>query len=93
MTDHPFTDPSLTGLLDQFAMNAMQALMTCYAPETLPATQKEIDSYFDEMASHAYYMALSMMDARQRTHALLAHVALEAKADKEEEASEDDAEA
>jgi len=92
MIDHLFTDPSLTDLVDQFAMNAMHSLMISYAPETFPTAQEEIDGYFDEMARHAYYMALTMMDVRQRTHAALVQLALESRAE-EEEASEDDAEA
>jgi hypothetical protein len=65
------TDPSLTTLLDDYAMNAMVALMQVYAPEEWPVEHDDADKWCDFISTRSYYMAAAMMDARSTFHSVL----------------------
>ena len=69
------TDPSLTTLLDDYAMNAMLALMQVYAPGEWPVEHDDADKWCDFISTRSYYMAAAMMDARHTFHSVLAEVA------------------
>ena len=70
------TDVSLTTLLDDYAMNAMAALMQVYAPEDWPKEHDDADKWCDFIATRSYYMAAAMMDARRTLHSVLDEVAV-----------------
>ena len=65
------TDPSLTTLLDDYAMNAMVALMQVYAPAEWPKEHEDADKWCDFISTRSYYMAAAMMDARSSFHNVL----------------------
>ena len=65
------TDPSLTALLDDYAMNAMLALMQVYAPAEWPKEHDDADKWCDFISTRSYYMAAAMMDARSSFHNVL----------------------
>jgi hypothetical protein len=71
------TDPSLTTLLDDYAMNAMLALMQVYAPEEWPKEHEDADKWCDFISTRSYYMAAAMMDARSSFHNVLLDFAKE----------------
>jgi hypothetical protein len=71
------TDTSLTTLLDDYAMNAMLALMQVYAPEEWPKEHEDADKWCDFISTRSYYMAAAMMDARSSFHNVLLDVAKE----------------
>jgi hypothetical protein len=75
------TDTSLTTLLDDYAMNAMLALMQVYAPEEWPEEHKSADKWCDFISTRSYYMAAAMMDARSSFHNVLLDVAREEEQD------------
>lgn len=75
MTSAIVSDPSLTALLDDYAMNAMLALMQVYAPEEWPAEHDDADKWCDFISTRAYYMATAMLDARHTLHSVLTEVA------------------
>ena len=64
-------DPSLTALIDDYAMSAMAALMQVYAPEEWPKGHEEADKWCDFISTRSYYMAAAMMDARSSFHSVL----------------------
>lgn len=76
MTSAIVPDPSLTSLLDDYAMNAMVALMQAYAPEEWPVEHDDADKWCDFIATRSYYMATAMMDARHMLHKVLVEVAV-----------------
>jgi hypothetical protein len=65
------TDSSMTALIDDCAMNAMAALITCYSPQEWPKEYKDVNKWCDFIATHSYYMAAAMMDARSTFHNVL----------------------
>jgi hypothetical protein len=71
------TDSSLTTLLDDYAMNAMLALMQVYAPEEWPKEHEDADKWCDFISTRSYYMAAAMMDARSSFHNVLLDLAKE----------------
>ena len=71
MTNEMMSDPSLTSLLDDYAMNAMVALMQVYAPEEWPKEHDDADKWCDFISTRSYYMAAAMMDARSSFHNVL----------------------
>jgi hypothetical protein len=75
------TDTSLTTLLDDYAMNAMLALMQVYAPEEWPKEHEDADKWCDFISTRSYYMAAAMMDARSSFHNVLLDVAKEEEQD------------
>jgi hypothetical protein len=75
------TDPSLTTLLDDYAMNAMLALMQVYAPEEWPKEHEDADKWCDFISTRSYYMAAAMMDARSNFHNVLLDFAKEGEQD------------
>jgi len=75
MTNEMASDPSLTALLDDYAMNAMIALMQVYAPEEWPEGQEKADKWCNFISTRSYYMAAAMMDARHKFYSVLAQVA------------------
>jgi hypothetical protein len=75
------TDTSLTTLLDDYAMNAMLALMQVYAPEEWPKEYEDADKWCDFISTRSYYMAAAMMDARSSFHNVLLDVAKEEEQD------------
>jgi hypothetical protein len=75
------TDPSLTTLLDDYALNAMLALMQVYAPEEWPAEHDDADKWCDFISTRSYYMAAAMMDARSSFHNVLIDLAKEKEQD------------
>ena len=81
MTSAIASDPSLTSLLDDYAMNAMLALMQVYAPEEWPKEHEDADKWCDFISTRSYYMAAAMMDARSSFHNVLLDVAKEEEQD------------
>lgn len=81
MSKIDLTDPSLTTLLDDYAMNAMVALMQVYAPEEWPKEHDDADKWCDFISTRSYYMAASMMDARSSFHNVLIDCANEEEQD------------
>jgi hypothetical protein len=75
------TDTSLTTLLDDYAMNAMLALMQVYAPEEWPKEHEDADKWCNFISTRSYYMAAAMMDARSSFHNVLLDVAKEEEQD------------
>ena len=75
------TDPSLTTLLDDYAMNAMLALMQVYAPGEWPVEHDDADKWCDFISTRSYYMAAAMMDARSSFHNVLIDCAKEKEQD------------
>jgi hypothetical protein len=75
------TDTSLTTLLDDYAMNAMLALMQVYAPEEWPKEHEDADKWCDFISTRSYYMAAAMMDARSSFHNVLLDFAKEEEQD------------
>ena len=75
------TDPSLTTLLDDYAMNAMLALMQVYAPAEWPEEHGDADKWCDFISTRSYYMAAAMMDARSSFHNVLIDLAKEEEQD------------
>lgn len=76
MSKIDLADPSLTALLDDYAMNAMLALMQVYAPEEWPAEHEATDEWCDFISTRSYYMATAMLDARHTLHKVLDEVAV-----------------
>jgi hypothetical protein len=74
MTQHELTEPSLSALLDDYAMNAMLGLMQIYALDEWPEGHEAADEWCDFISTRSYYMAASMMDARHRFHSVLTEV-------------------
>ena len=72
----------LSGLMDDFAINAMAQLIHIYAPEKLDI--KEGGAVFDDIARISYYMAATMMDARSTYHEILLEQGAKEAAQKEE---------
>ena len=81
MTSAIAFDPSLTSLLDDYAMNAMVALMQVYAPEEWPKEHDDADKWCDFISTRSYYMAAAMMDARSSFHNVLIDCAKEKEQD------------
>ena len=81
MTSAIAFDPSLTSLLDDYAMNAMVALMQVYAPEEWPKKHDDADKWCDFISTRSYYMAAAMMDARSSFHNVLIDLAKEKEQD------------
>ena len=81
MTSAITSDPSLTTLLDDYAMNAMLALMQVYAPEEWPVEHDDADKWCDFISTRSYYMAAAMMDARSSFHNVLIDLAKEKEQD------------
>jgi len=81
MSKIDLADPSLTALLDDYAMNAMVALMQVYAPEEWPKEHGEADKWCDFISTRSYYMAAAMMDARSSFHNVLLDFAKEEEQD------------
>ena len=77
MSKIDLADSSLTTLLDDYAMNAMVALMQVYAPEEWPAEHDDADKWCDFISTRSYYMAAAMMDARSSFHNVLIDCAKE----------------
>ena len=78
MTSAIAFDPSLTSLLDDYAMNAMVALMQVYAPEESPKDHDDANEWHNWcnfISTRSYYMATAMIDARSKLHSVLAEVA------------------
>jgi hypothetical protein len=78
------TDPSLTTLLDDYAMNAMVALMQVYEPEESPKDHDDANEWCDWcdfISTRSYYMAAAMMDARSSFHNVLIDCAKEKEQD------------
>ena len=71
MSKIDLADPSLTALLDDYAMNAMVALMQVYAPAEWPKEHEDADKWCDFISTRSYYMAAAMMDARSSFHNVL----------------------
>ena len=71
MTNEMTFDSSLTALLDDYAMNAMIALMQVYAPEEWPEEQEKADKWCDFISTRSYCMAAAMMDARHQFHGIV----------------------
>ena len=83
MTSTIVSDHSLSALLDDYAMNAMLALMQVYAPEEWPENHGDADKWCDFISTRSYYMAAAMMDARSTFHNVLIDCA---KGEKQDEA-------
>ena len=81
MTMIDVTDLSLTTLLDDYAMNAMVALMQVYAPTEWPKEHDDADKWCDFISTRSYYMAAAMMDARSSFHNVLIDCAKEKEQD------------
>jgi hypothetical protein len=81
MSKIDLADPSLTTLLDDYAMNAMVALMQVYAPEEWPKEHDDADKWCDFISTRSYYMATAMMDARSSFHNVLIDCAKEKEQD------------
>lgn len=81
MTSAITSDPSLTILLDDYAMNAMLALMQMYAPAEWPKEHDDADKWCDFISTRSYYMAAAMMDARSSFHNVLIDLAKEKEQD------------
>lgn len=58
------TNPSLSNLLDDYALNAMMAFMQLYAPAEWPGDPDEQNKCCIDIAYRSYHMATAMLEAR-----------------------------
>jgi hypothetical protein len=75
MTQHELSEPPLSTLLDDYAINAMLGLMQIYALDEWPEGCEAADEWCDFISTRSYYMAAAMMDARHQFHSVLTKVA------------------